>query len=66
MAVLLSEAGRTVPVDTIDSRVRGESTPAKITATVLANLSRLRRRLEEGDDDRVRLMRVPAIGHHAR
>jgi DNA-binding SARP family transcriptional activator/tetratricopeptide (TPR) repeat protein len=63
LAVLLLEAGRTVPFDTMVTRVWGESIPAKINVTVQANLSRLRRRLEDGDDDRIALEHVPAVGY---
>jgi DNA-binding SARP family transcriptional activator/tetratricopeptide (TPR) repeat protein len=63
LAVLLMESGRTVPFDTLVYRVWDESAPAKVVNSVQSSLSRLRRRLEECQDDRIALTHVPAIGY---
>ena len=63
LAVLLLEAGRTVPFDTLVRRVWGDEAPAKVATSVQAYLSRLRRRLEQADNDSVRLEHMPSIGY---
>jgi DNA-binding SARP family transcriptional activator/tetratricopeptide (TPR) repeat protein len=63
LAVLLLEAGRTVPFDTLVRRVWDEDVPARVAVSVQANLSRLRRRLEETGDPGVRLQHMPAVGY---
>lgn len=63
LAVLLMEAGRTVPFDTLVDRVWNESVPAKVANSVQSNVSRLRRHLEECHDDRIELLHTPARGY---
>src|SRR5438445_7923949 len=63
LAVLLLEAGRTVPVQTLVERVWGDEAPARVASSVQANLSRLRRRLEETRDDRLRLEYQSSTGY---
>ena len=63
LAVLLLQAGDPVPFDTLVRCVWGEAVPAKVAASVQANLSRLRRRLELGGDSGVALDHVTAIGY---
>jgi DNA-binding SARP family transcriptional activator/tetratricopeptide (TPR) repeat protein len=63
LAVLLLEAGRVVPLDVLVRRVWDEEAPAKVAISVQASFSRLRRRLEQGDDEQVRLEHVPSVGY---
>lgn len=63
LAVLLLEAGRVVPLDVLVRRVWDEEAPAKVAISVQASFSRLRRRLERGDDEQVRLEHVPSVGY---
>lgn len=66
LAVLLLEAGRAVPFELLVTRVWGEEPPAKVASSVQANLSRLRRKLEQAGDDRVQLEHLAATGYRLR
>ena len=63
LAVLLMEAGRTVPFDALVERVWDEDPPAKVAVSVHAVVSRLRRRLALAGDESVRLEFVSPIGY---
>ncbi|MEV6907820.1 BTAD domain-containing putative transcriptional regulator [Amycolatopsis sp. NPDC051071] len=49
LAVLLLEAGRTVRVDTLVSRVWGESPPKQVRRSLQAHITRIRRMLEQAE-----------------
>ena len=66
LAVLLLEAGRAVPFELLVTRVWGEEPPAKVASSVQANLSRLRRKLEQAGDERVQLEHLAATGYRLR
>src|ERR1700722_6530232 len=57
------ESGRVVPFDTLVRRAWEEDVPAKATNSVQQILSRLRRRLEECEDERITLTNVPTVGY---
>lgn len=59
LAVLLFEAGRTVSVDTLVSRVWGDSPPQRVRRSLQAHLTRIRRVLERAEPGSARLIRDP-------
>ncbi|MFC3456030.1 AfsR/SARP family transcriptional regulator [Amycolatopsis speibonae] len=57
LAVLLLDAGRTVGVDTLVTRVWGEAPPNQVRRSLQAHIARIRRVLEQAEPGSARLVR---------